>query len=132
MHKIRVLFVDDNRIFLETLFRSFRRVCDLEVIQVGVAGSGRDAVAMAARLKPDLVLMDLVMPRMNGLTATRLIKMANPEVRVVIMTVHDSKEYESAATSAGADGFVAKSELIARLGPLVERLFRCEGRSLST
>lgn len=105
---IRILLVDDHH-----LVRAGFRVIlgsepDLEV--VGEAGSGHDAVVLAARLQPDVVCMDVQMPGMDGLQATRLIT-ADPDVapRVLVLTTFDREDYLFAALRAGASGFLLKN-----------------------
>jgi PAS domain S-box-containing protein len=118
---IRILLVDDSPGFLQSA-ASFLSADPLFEI-VGLALSGRDALEQVAQLHPDLVLMDLAMPEMNGLEATRHIKAQPGGPRVVILTLHDNPEYQAAAQAVGADGFVAKSEFGAQLLPLIHGLF---------
>lgn len=101
---VRVLLVDDNPLVLTDL----RRLLELsESVQVvGEAKNGLEAVNLAAALSPDVVVMDLEMPDMNGDEATRRIKLDQPTTRVVILTVH--AEAEEKARIAGADSFVVK------------------------
>lgn len=118
---MRILLVDNNPGFLETASR-FLSV-DPEVEIVGHALSGREAVEKVARLQPDLVLMELVMPKMNGLDATREIKAQPDAPRVVIVTLHNHQEYRTAAEGVGADGFLSKSEFGSQILPLIHALF---------
>jgi DNA-binding NarL/FixJ family response regulator len=90
---------------------------------VGSANSGHDAIARAAELKPDLVLIDLAMPGLNGLETTRLLKAHAEAPRVVIMTLYDNAEYREAAREAAADGFIAKSAIRSQLFPMIASLF---------
>lgn len=76
---------------------------------VGEAENGEDAVAMAADLRPDLVLMDVQMPGIDGLEATRRIRQLDPAPRVLVMSTHESGSYEEPALAAGAIGFIPKS-----------------------
>ena len=121
MSPLRVLLVDDNHDFLESAARFLSAYPCLEI--VGWTFSGRDARELVARLQPDLVLMDLTMPGMNGLEATRQIKALPGAPCVVILTLYDNSEYREAAEAAGADGFVTKSELGTQLLPLIRTLF---------
>jgi DNA-binding NarL/FixJ family response regulator len=121
MKPICVLLVDDSSGFLEMAARFLST--DPRIVVVGHALSGHDALEQVARLNPDLVLMDLVMPGMNGLEATRLIKAQAGAPRVVILTLHDNPEYRAAAEAVGADGFVAKWEVGTQLEPLIHTLF---------
>lgn len=90
---------------------------------VGSASDGLSGVELVQSLAPDLVLMDLSMPVLGGLEATRRIKEISPAPRVVILTLHDNQEYRRSAYESGADGFVSKSGLTAALPALVEALF---------
>ena len=121
MSPLRVLLVDDSHDFLESAARFLSAYPCLEI--VGWTLSGRDAQELVARLQPDLVLMDLSMPGMNGLEATRQIKALPGAPCVVILTLYDNREYREAAEAAGADGFVTKSELGTQLLPLIRTLF---------
>ncbi len=103
---IRVLLADD-----QTLVRAgFRSILDGEddIEVVGEAGDGATAVRTAARLRPDVVLMDIRMPHLDGLAATREIIASLPDVRVVILTTFDLDEYVYGALRAGASGFLVK------------------------
>ena len=120
MSKIRVLLVDDSPEFLRMAAHFL--ATDQEIDLVGVALMGQDALVLVAGLQPDLVLMDLIMPHMNGLDATRQIKSTPNAPIVVLLTGHDTPEYRSAAATAGADGFVYKPELFKELLPLMHQL----------
>src|SRR5258707_7117449 len=100
----RVLLVDDSPEFLESAVNFLAADPAIEV--VGRAFSGRGAMEQLPVLKPDLVLMDVSMPEMNGLEATRRIKAQDEELRVILLTLHDNPEYRAAARAAKADGFV--------------------------
>ena len=113
--------VDDSPSFLQSAARFLAADDRIEI--VGVALSALDALEQIAALKPDLVLMDLNMPGMNGLEATRRLKAGPNPPRVVILTLNDTEEYRQAALQAQADGFVAKSDLGQKLLPLLESLF---------
>jgi DNA-binding NarL/FixJ family response regulator len=115
-----VLLVDDNGEFLDSIERLFGEDPRLRI--VGRAASGQQALEMAARLKPDVVFMDLAMPDMNGLQATRLLKEGSAPPCVVIMTCHGNKEYQVAANIAGADAFISKDEFYARFPRLLDWL----------
>ena len=103
---IRVLLADDQAL----LRMGFGLVLDAEqdIEVVGEAADGRAAVSMAAALRPDVVLMDVRMPRMNGIEATEQIIAAQPECRVLILTTFDLDEYAFAGLRAGASGFLLK------------------------
>lgn len=104
--KIRVLVADDHPLFRQGLRRALEMVHDMEV--VGEAANGIDCVDMARRLRPDVVLLDINMPGLNGLEASRRMKEANPGVRVVILTIHDAEDYLVEAVRAGVEGYVLK------------------------
>ena len=121
MTSIRTLLVDDNCEFQTSCKRFLNKFPEIEV--VGYANSGYEALQQLNLLKPDLVLLDIVMPKMNGLEATRRIKSQSKTTRVVILTLHNLSEYQNAATDVGADGFVFKSEITVQLLPLIDKLF---------
>lgn len=121
MHAIRVLLVDDNAAFASAATRFVNSLPRVEVL--ACATSAAAGLAQTARLAPDLVLMDVVMPGMSGLEAARRIKQGVDAPKTVILTLHDTEAYRSAAKAAGADGFIAKGDLVADLPPLLESLF---------
>ena len=102
----RLLIADDHALIREGMRAMLAREPDLEV--VGEAASGREALELSGRLRPDLVLMDLRMPEMDGLEATRRIKAECPQTNVLIMTAHEDPEYLLEAIRAGAAGYVLK------------------------
>lgn len=104
--KITVLLVDDHRILREGIRSLLEKEPDIEV--VAEASEGGEAVAKAQQLSPDLVLMDITMPGMNGLEATRQIKALKPGVKVLILTMHESNQYISQFLRSGASGYVLK------------------------
>ena len=101
-----LLLADDQ----ELMRMAFRMVIDTQpdMSIVGEAGNGREAVAAAARLRPDVVLMDVRMPEMDGVEATRLIVESESSARIIILTTFDLDEYVYAALRAGASGFLLK------------------------
>ncbi len=106
MSKIRVLLVDDHTLLRAGLKALLATYPDIEV--VGEASDGAEAIKQVKALKPDVVLMDISMPNMNGLTATRYILEAYPDVRVIVLTQYDSKEYVLPLLQLGAAGYVLK------------------------
>ena len=106
MANTRILIVDDSADFLESATLLLAAAPGVAV--VGHARSGEEAVAETERLLPDLVLMDVQMPGMGGLAATRLIKARPHAPRVIILTLHDTAEYREAAEAAGANGLLSK------------------------
>ncbi len=121
MTVIRTLIVDDNPEFLEAAKRFLSADKQLKII--GIALSGQEAITQTDQLSPDLVLMDLAMPDMNGLEATAHIKRRPDSPHVVILTLHDTPEYREASNEVGADGFVTKSDFGVQLLPLIHLLF---------
>ncbi len=103
---IQVLIVDDQDIVRQGLQIILDSQPDVEV--VGAAVDGEDALTLTARLQPDVVLMDLKMPRLNGIHATRRITQAHPEVKVVALTTYDDDEWVFDAIRAGASGYLLK------------------------
>jgi len=118
----RVLVAEDNPIFLAIVTSLLSSTEGIEV--VGTAGSGREALDRVDVLRPDLVLMDLAMPEMNGLAVVRRLAVLAGRPRVIIMTAHKERAYRAAALRAGADGFLQKSELLDQLLPLMQTLSR--------
>ena len=120
MPPIRVLLVDDNREFLDAVMR-FLSV-DKQYKIIGHTLSGREALDQIGQLRPDLVLLDLAMPDINGLEITRQVK-AMPEAPcVILVTLYDNDEYRSAAKAVQADGYITKSDLGTQLLPLINSL----------
>lgn len=122
MTAIRTLLVDDNATILDSVERYISTLPGIVV--VGRAQSAHQAIQMAAQLGPDLVLMDITMPDMNGLEATRRIKRLARSPRVIMLSIHDHPEYRDAARLAQADGYVSKSELCPLLLLTVQQLFQ--------
>lgn len=108
MRSVRVLLVDDNASFLESAARFLATERSLAI--VGRASSGPEAIDKVDALRPDVVLMDIGMPGMSGLEATRRIKARPGAPRIVMISIHDSAEHRRAAEDAGADGYVGKWE----------------------
>ncbi len=111
--KTRVLVVDDHPILCEGI-RSLVSSCD-DIQVVGQAPDGQAAVESVAELRPDVVIMDIAMPRMNGIEATRLIRTRYPETRVLILTQHEDQQYVLPLLKAGASGIVLKRALVSDL-----------------
>ena len=128
MKSVRILIADDHELFRRGLAAELTQVPGWVV--AGEAANGRDAVELAAALKPDLVVLDLTMPELNGLEAARKIISTNSAARVLILTAHESEQLVREVLSAGAQGYVLKSDagriLIAALQALLD------GRSFFT
>lgn len=108
MEPVRVLIVDDQKPFREASNMVVEMTDGFEV--VGEAEHGEEAVAMASDLRPDLVLMDVQMPGIDGLEATRRIMQLDSPPRVLVMSTHESGSYEEPALAAGAIAFIPKSQ----------------------
>ncbi|GHO62500.1 DNA-binding response regulator [Ktedonobacter sp. SOSP1-85] len=109
--RIRVMIVDDQRLLCEGFRKLIELESDLEVI--GIAGDGKEALAIVERLQaehmlPDVVLMDVRMPRLDGIAATHALKERWPEIRVIILTTFDDRELIQTGLQAGALGYVLK------------------------
>jgi DNA-binding NarL/FixJ family response regulator len=106
--KTKVLLVDDHRLFRQGLRLLLEGSNDVQII--GEADTGRSAVVLARNLVPDLVIMDIGMPDLNGMDATRHIIAANPDVKVIALTTHSDKRYVLEILDAGAKGYVLKAD----------------------
>jgi len=107
MNKIRVLIADDHALFREGTHSLIDHEKDMEV--VGEASDGEETVKLVKELHPHLVLMDIAMPRVNGIEATRQIKADNPVTAVLILTAYDNDQYIVALLEAGAAGYLLKN-----------------------
>ena len=122
MKPLRILIADDHELFRRGVAAELTQVPGWAV--AAEATNGRDAVALAASLKPDIVVLDLTMPELNGLEAARQIILADPSARILILTAHESEQLVREVLSAGAKGYVLKSDagktLITALQALLE------------
>ncbi len=105
--KIRVLLVEDHAVVREGTAELINRQVDM--IVVGEAGDGQQAVELAAQVRPDVVLMDVALPVLDGISATRKIKEASPTVAVLALSAHDEDQYVFALLEAGAAGYLLKT-----------------------
>lgn len=105
----RVLLVDDDTLFAESVAVVLGRDGRIDV--VGIAADGVEAIDLAERLEPDLVLMDIAMPGLDGIAATRAIRERSPATRVVMLTASTGRSDEEVSGEAGAIGYLRKSEL---------------------
>ncbi|NDR56484.1 response regulator transcription factor [Aliiruegeria sabulilitoris] len=132
MSETRVLIVDDHPMVAEGIKAILESYPDIEV--VGTLTNGQEAVEQAAGLAPDVVLMDLNMPNVNGLNATELLLEDNPELKVLILSMHDSPEYISTALGHGARGYVLKDVPTEQIKDAIDRVmagerYLCTGAS---
>jgi DNA-binding NarL/FixJ family response regulator len=119
--QIRTMIVDDDVSFWQRVRELLASEPDIKV--VGEASDGQEAILKARELKPDLVLMDVRMPGVNGIDATRQIKAEMPELKVIILSIFDVQEYREAATASGASGYVIKKSMIEDLVPAIRGAF---------
>jgi DNA-binding NarL/FixJ family response regulator len=115
MGKIRILLADDHQTVLQRVSELLGQDFDI----VGKVTNGRDAVAAALRLKPDVLVIDISMPLLNGLQATQRLRGAKQLTKVVFLTVHSTEDFVSAALSAGASGYVTKPDIATDLIPAI-------------
>lgn len=113
MTKIKILLADDHAILRQGIRALLEVESDIEVIEE--AENGRDAVKKAMQLKPDIVIMDISMPILNGLDATRLIRKRVPTTKVIILSMHKSEEYVFQTLLAGASGYLVKDSVVSDL-----------------
>lgn len=122
MKAVRILIADDHELFRRGVAAELTQVPGWAV--AAEATNGRDAVALAASHKPDIVVLDLTMPELNGLEAARQIILADPAARILILTAHESEQLVREVLSAGAKGYVLKSDagrtLVTALQALLE------------
>ncbi|NIO28584.1 MAG: response regulator [Candidatus Latescibacteria bacterium] len=120
--KYRIVLAEDHTILREGVRSLLSTVPDLEI--VGEAGDGREAIQCVEEQKPDLILMDLSMPRMNGVEALREIKRRSSETKILVLTVHKTEEYILAALQAGANGYLLKDSTYTELLVAVNYVLR--------
>ena len=120
MPATRILVVDDDDAFRQRVHAFLAREADMEV--VAEASDGEEAITKAQELKPDVVLMDVRMPGLNGVSATRKLREEMPEVKVIMLSVFDLPEYREAAMVSGASGYVVKKSMIEALLPEIRRV----------
>ena len=106
VEKTKVLIADDHRVVREGLSAILRAAGDLDV--VGEAQDGQEAIQKARELQPDVILMDVSMPRVNGVEATRTIKRESPHIGIVALTMYDEEKYIFDLVRAGATGYLLK------------------------
>ena len=122
MAKIRVLVVDDHTIVRNGICVLLGLAKDIEV--VGEASNGSEALEMVRKFMPDVMLIDIAMPNMNGLEATRHIRKEFPRVKVLVLTQYDDKEHVFWAIEAGASGFISKTAASSELVSGIRSVYR--------
>ncbi len=123
--RITVLIAEDHEIVREGLRNLLNAETDFEVI--GEAGTGRQAVEMARKLHPDVVVMDIAMPLLNGLEATRQIRQTVPGIKVLVLSAHSDDAYVQKVTALGASGYLIKQTSFRFLSEAIRAV--CQGRT---
>jgi DNA-binding NarL/FixJ family response regulator len=124
MTRIRVLLADDHTIVRDGVCALLEDEPDMTV--VGAAKDGREAVQLACDLEPDVVLMDVVMPGLNGLEATRQLRRERPRIQILVLTMHEDEEYVRQMLAAGAAGYVLKDAAARDLLGAIRAVYRGE------
>jgi len=127
MDRARILIVDDHEIFRRGLRSLLESRKDLDI--TGEAVNGLEAVEKAKELRPDIVVMDVSMPQMDGLQAARMIHSESPDAKILILSQHDSPHMLAAALDAGASAYVTKSQVARSLFTALDAVL--QGRSFS-
>ncbi len=127
MQMARILVVDDDAGFRNRVKDLLVSEPDMEI--VGEAADGQEALLKARELKPDLVLMDVRMPGVNGLTATQQLKAELPGIQIIILTLHELQEYREAAMASGSAGYITKRSLYDELVPMIRAVLPPRGGS---
>lgn len=119
---IRVLIADDQELIRQSL--SFVLDAQADIEMVGTASNGREAIELVRKEEPDVVLMDIRMPEVDGVECTRLIKTAHPQIKVIILTTFDDDEYVFGALRYGASGYLLKGGSVEELANAVREVVR--------
>jgi YesN/AraC family two-component response regulator len=124
MQTIQTLVVDDDAEFRRRVRQTLEQNSDLSVIDE--AANGKEALEKTRELQPDLLIMDIRMPDINGLDAMDALKTTHPHIQIIILSLYDLDEYKTAAAELGAAGYVTKRQLTRDLIPTIVRLFSPE------
>jgi two-component system response regulator NreC len=122
MQKIKVLIVDDHTLVRDGIRALLALVADIKV--VGEASNGKEALEKVKKLTPDVVLMDLAMPIMSGLEATRRIRKRFPGIKVLALTQYEDREYIIPTIEAGARGFISKTAAFSELASAIQAVYQ--------
>lgn len=127
--KQRVLIVDDNDDFRKTV-KDFLNAQDLN-IEVFEAITGEMGVAKSSFVKPDVVLMDISLPKINGLAAAKFVKQDNPQCDIIVLTMFDTKEFKRMSHGIEASAFIGKNDLYEQLVPTLKKCLLKRGNSVA-
>ncbi len=116
MRKARVLLADDHAMLLE----AFKQLLQPDFEVVGTVGNGHDLLTAAVELKPDVIILDISMPQMNGMVAARRLKQTMPEIKLIFLTVNEDADFASEAMRIGASGYLLKSSAASELFQAIE------------
>jgi DNA-binding NarL/FixJ family response regulator len=122
--KIRTLIADDHTLLRNGICALLKDEPDITI--VGEASDGREAVRLAGQLKPNVVLLDIAMPLLNGLEAARQIKREHPEIDVLVLTMYDNEEYFREMLEVGASGYIVKRAAASELVNAIRAVYRGE------
>ena len=117
---ISILLVDDNQTFLSAVRQFLQLLSDVQI--VGEANDGRTALLLAAKLRPDLMLLDITLTTLSGLEVARAMQFWPHRPKVVFLSMHDSAAYREAAEGLGALGYVDKADFVVNLIPIIEQI----------
>lgn len=130
---MKIIIADDHELFVEGLSELVARKPDIELS--GQAHDGLQAVEQTEKLKPDIILMDIAMPKMNGIKASQQIRAKFPEVKILILSMHNSRELITESLKAGANGYILKDctseELYDAMKSIMQGYFYIAGASMS-
>lgn len=119
--KINILLADDHPLVQDGLLTRFSNIDDINII--GTANDGEELLKKAETLNPDVVITDISMPKINGLKATHLLSQKHPNIKVLILTMHDNKEYLKNAIDSGAKGYILKDKPAAEMIEAVRTIY---------
>jgi DNA-binding NarL/FixJ family response regulator len=120
MNKYRIVLADDHPLFRIGLKRILAESSDLDV--VGEAGDGLELMSLLTTVIPDMIIIDISMPNIRGIEAIHEIKIANPELKILVLTMHKDKEYLQQAINAGANGYLLKEDADKELFTAIEKI----------
>lgn len=119
---IKILIADDHQLFREGIAKLISNDSEIEVL--AEAENGEEAIKLASKFKPDVILMDIGMPKLNGIEATIQLKEHNPEIKIISLSMHAEKEYIKDILDAGASGYLLKSCTYSQLTEAIKSVFK--------